>query len=156
MTTRTVFLNKFRNHLSSIKESATATVDRSDFTIDRVLKDSSNVLFNAMESGVPAQAGYGFLMGYSSGYCLKKVSKVLAFGLGSVFVIMQTLSYYKYIDVNYSSIQKDMETLLDVNKDGKVDEEDAALVFDKIKSVLQYNMPSGGGFTAGLFLGLRG
>lgn len=29
----------------------------------------------AIESGLPGKIGYGFLMGYSSGFCLKKVRK---------------------------------------------------------------------------------
>ena len=54
-------------------------------------------------------------MGYSSGFCLKKVSKLLAFGLGSMFIAVQAMSYSGYIDVNYSGIQKDIEVR--VNKD---------------------------------------
>jgi uncharacterized membrane protein (Fun14 family) len=48
-------------------------------------------------------------MGYSSGFCLRKVSRLLAFGLGSVFIIVQTMSYNGYINVNYGGIQKDIE-----------------------------------------------
>jgi uncharacterized membrane protein (Fun14 family) len=49
------------------------------------------------------------MMGYSSGFCLRKVSRLLAFGLGSVFIIVQTMSYNGYINVNYGGIQKDIE-----------------------------------------------
>jgi uncharacterized membrane protein (Fun14 family) len=44
---------------------------------------------------------------------------------------------------------------LDLNKDGKVDEKDAIFAFNKISDVIGYNMPSGGGFSAGFLLGLR-
>ena len=36
-------------------------------------KGSLNGIKKFFESGVPGQLGYGFLMGYSSGFCLKKV-----------------------------------------------------------------------------------
>lgn len=49
------------------------------------------------------------MMGYSSGFCLKKVSRLLAFGLGGVFIIVQAMSYSGYINVNYDGIQEDIE-----------------------------------------------
>mmetsp|Transcript_3316 Transcript_3316/g.5524 ORF Transcript_3316/g.5524 Transcript_3316/m.5524 type:complete len:201 (-) Transcript_3316:156-758(-) len=113
-------------------------------------------LKSVFESGVPAQVGYGFMMGYSSGFCLKKVSKMLAFGLGGIFIVVQAMSYNGYINVNYGGIQKDIENLLDLNKDGKVDAKDVEHGMNKIQDMLEYNMPSGGGFTTGLILGLRG
>ena len=41
------------------------------FDMDTLRKTS----FEIMDTGVPSKVGYGFLMGYSSGYCLKKVRK---------------------------------------------------------------------------------
>ena len=35
--------------------------------------DGENIIREAFEKGIPGQVGYGFLMGYSSGFCLKKV-----------------------------------------------------------------------------------
>lgn len=49
------------------------------------------------------------MMGYSSGFCLKKVSRILAFGLGGLFIVVQSLSYNGYIKVNYDGIQKEIE-----------------------------------------------
>lgn len=47
--------------------------------IERILAGQLNdgslsPLKNFMESGMAGQLGYGFLMGYSSGYCIKKVN----------------------------------------------------------------------------------
>lgn len=64
---------------------------------------------------------------------------------------------------------------MDLNDDGKIDEKDAKIAFDKVNiiwilyhflghswllssqmtEVLGYQMPAGGGFTAGLVMGLR-
>ena len=70
-------------------------------------------------------------MGYSSGFCLKKVrifnnliittkllppfsfvlqvSKVVSFFLGGAFILIQSLSYTGYIKVDYDGIKKDVE-----------------------------------------------
>eukprot|EP00428_Durinskia_dybowskii_P079019 CAMPEP_0170361404 /NCGR_PEP_ID=MMETSP0117_2-20130122/3788_1 /TAXON_ID=400756 /ORGANISM="Durinskia baltica, Strain CSIRO CS-38" /LENGTH=162 /DNA_ID=CAMNT_0010615767 /DNA_START=117 /DNA_END=605 /DNA_ORIENTATION=+ len=127
---------------------------RSD--VQELMGASATSLKSIFESGVPSQVGYGFMMGYSSGFCLKKVSRFLAFGLGGIFIIVQAMSYNGYIKVNYDGIQQDIENFLDLNKDGKVDAKDAEFGFNRIKDVLEYNMPSGGGFSAGLMMGLRG
>jgi len=75
------------------------------------------------------------------------------FGLG--FITLQTLSYSGYIQLNHEKVKEDIENIMDLNGDGKVDSEDANLVKDKIMKVLGYNMPAGGGFASGFFGGFR-
>jgi uncharacterized membrane protein (Fun14 family) len=83
------------------------------------------------------------------------MSKLLALAVGGVFITVQTLAYNGYVSVNYEKLQKDVEGHLDLNHDGKIDQEDLKIAFDKAQSVLGYHMPTGGGFSAGLLLGLR-
>jgi hypothetical protein len=64
-------------------------------------------------------------------------------------------SYLGYVQVNHERLKEDMERLFDLNKDGKVDKDDAQLGYDKIMKVLAYNLPAGGGFGAGFLGGLR-
>lgn len=71
------------------------------------------------------------------------------------FVTIQTLSYKGYLQVDHVKIQKQVEGLLDLNEDGKVDVADGKIAFDQTMQVLQYNMPSGTGFAAGFIGGLR-
>jgi uncharacterized membrane protein (Fun14 family) len=42
-----------------------------------------------IETGVPGQLSWGFVSGFSAGYCIKKVSKVAAFALGGMFIFVQ-------------------------------------------------------------------
>jgi hypothetical protein len=35
--------------------------------------DLSRNAYDAIETGIPGKIGYGFLMGYSTGFCMKKV-----------------------------------------------------------------------------------
>ena len=116
------------------------------------LLDATN---KVLESGAPGQLGYGFMMGYSSGYCVKKVSKGVAFVVGGLFMAIQALAYHGYANIDNSKIQKDVEKVMDMNRDGKVDIEDAKMAIDKLTAALTFNMPAGGGFSAGLLMGLR-
>ena len=72
---------------------------------EKILEKISVFTYENISSGVPGQVGYGFLMGYSSGYCLKRVSKFLAFVVGGLFISIQTLSYHGYIAVNYGKVR---------------------------------------------------
>lgn len=71
--------------------------------------------------------------GYSSGYCVKRMSKFAAFVIGSLFLTIQTLSYNGYVAVNYDKAKGDLEKLFDLNNDGKVDTEDVKIVYEKVK-----------------------
>ena len=90
------------------------------------MKDIEVLLYDWVENGAPGKIGYGFLMGYSSGFCLKKVSrqspvadccllrslqvsKLAAFSLGGVFILVQALSSQGYLVVNHEKIQREVE-----------------------------------------------
>ena len=116
----------------------------------------SHSAHQVMDSGAPGQLGYGFMMGYCSGYCVKKISKLIAFTVGGAFCTMQYLSWKGYANVNQDKLKHEVEDLMDLNHDGVIDAKDAKLAYQKIHDVLSYNVPVGGGFTAGLGMGLRG
>jgi uncharacterized membrane protein (Fun14 family) len=82
-----------------------------------------------------------------------KINFDILAGLG--FMSLQTLSYYGYVQVDHSKIQSDFNKAMDLNKDGKVDKEDAQIASDKLMEVLQYGLPTGGGFGAGFIAGIR-
>eukprot|EP01041_Mallomonas_annulata_P006691 gene6691-13555_t len=122
---------------------------------DEVFNQASKKVHNLIEDGLIGKIGYGFTMGYASGLCLKKVSKIVGVLAGGMFITIQYLGYKGYIDVNYKKLQKDVENIMDFNKDGKVDITDFQTAYGNVHSVLSYNMPQGGGFTAGFVAGLR-
>lgn len=119
------------------------------------VKAMSVDVHDVIKGGIPGEIGYGFLMGYTSGFTVKKVSKIFAFLVGAGFICMQTLSYNGFVTVNYDKMEREAEKMLDFNKDGKTDAQDMLLAYGQMEKVLGYNMPSGGGFAAGLVMGLR-
>eukprot|EP00542_Grammatophora_oceanica_P017442 CAMPEP_0194029650 /NCGR_PEP_ID=MMETSP0009_2-20130614/3325_1 /TAXON_ID=210454 /ORGANISM="Grammatophora oceanica, Strain CCMP 410" /LENGTH=189 /DNA_ID=CAMNT_0038669379 /DNA_START=66 /DNA_END=635 /DNA_ORIENTATION=+ len=124
-------------------------------TMDSVAKAMGDTAQGAIDSGIPTQTSYGFVMGYCSGFAMKKVGKAAAGVLGLGFMALQTLSYSGYIQVDHSRLKKDVEGFMDLNKDGKVDAGDAELAKEKLMSVIGFNMPAGGGFGVGFLAGLR-
>jgi len=68
---------------------------------------------------------------------------------------LQTLSYYGYIHVDHVKIKADIEGMLDMNDDGRIDHEDGSMAMKKIMEVMAFGMPSGSGFAAGFVGGLR-
>jgi hypothetical protein len=64
-------------------------------------------------------------------------------------------SYMGYVQVDHGRLKEDMEGLLDLNSDGKVDKEDGDLAYNKVMKVLAFNLPAGGSFGAGFLGGLR-
>ena len=119
------------------------------------LQQTINESVPALEDMPVQDISYGFLMGYSSGFCIKKLSKVVAFGVGGVFIVIQTLNYNGYATINQDKLSSDVKDVLDLNCDGVVDGKDAQIAYNKLDSYLSYNMPAGGGFSTGLLFGLR-
>ena len=86
---------------------------------------------------------------------MKKVGKLASgvFGLG--FVALQSLAYAGYIEINHSALKEDVERALDLNKDGKIDGDDADILYNQVMEVLQFNMTGGSGFAAGFLGGFK-
>ncbi|TMW61347.1 hypothetical protein Poli38472_012538 [Pythium oligandrum] len=106
-------------------------------------------------SGKGGQISWGFMMGICSGFALKKVSKVGAVALGSIFILFQCASYSGYIDVNHKKLERDVLNVLDINKDGEFNAKDIDEVYKRVMKVLEYSLPAGSGFAVGFLVGFR-
>ncbi len=54
----------------------------------------------------------GGVMGYASGYALKKVGRILLLSLGSLFMILQYLQWEGVIIINYRALESFLSSLL--------------------------------------------
>lgn len=93
------------------------------------------------------QIGLGGVLGYAAGYATQKVLKIAFFIAGIVYIALQILAYYGFVDVHWYAIQKAADPLL----------QEPALTrgFDSFMTVLKTNLPFAGGFGGGFLLGLR-
>lgn len=101
------------------------------------------------------QISIWFACGYTSGFTLRKASKIGIIVFGTTFIGLQFLSYYNYININHQKIESDITNIFDLNKDGKVDNEDLMLHYHNLRKVLEFNIPAGCGYSAGFLLGLK-
>jgi uncharacterized membrane protein (Fun14 family) len=93
-------------------------------------------------------------MGYFAGAAVKRFGEEVAVVIGISFIGLQALSYFGYINVDYGKIKNEVEKKLDVTGDGKFDASDALAIWNELKKILTHSLPSAGGFSLGLALGL--
>ena len=125
--------------LSSLLPTSTTNI------MDNLLNTIATSTQHALNSGIPTNLSYGFFAGYLSGFALKKIGRVASLSLGVGFVILQTLAYQGYIDVNHDKLATEVERVLDRNGDGVVDGEDLRSVVEELRGVVGFGIAAGEG-----------
>jgi uncharacterized membrane protein (Fun14 family) len=93
------------------------------------------------------QLGFGLVAGFAVGYALKKLGKLLAVGLGLLFVTLQVLASLGFLTVHWGEVQARVDPLLEVDSlEG---------AWRGLLAVLTHNLTFAGAFVPGLVLGLR-
>jgi len=112
----------------------------------------------ANENALPCgkEIGLGLVAGYTSGVALRTAGKIAGVVVGGAFIFLQSLAYSGYIQVDWQKIERGYKSMLDIDEDGEVTTNDLKIALDKIKAVLMWNLPSGAGFTGGLYYGMGG
>ena len=90
--------------------------------------------------------GVGGLLGWAAGTAVRTVSRLLGCLLGVLFILMQLLAYYGFVEWQWDAISQFIMG-------------PAATVADaasaKVWTILTYNLPFTGGFASGFYIGLR-
>ncbi len=130
-------------------------------TLASIASSLGTQISSAVSTGIPTDVSYGFFAGYLSGLALKKIGKVASLTLGITFLGLQSLAYAGYIDVHHDKLQKQVEEMLDRNKDGVVDSDDLRSVIEEVRKVAGFGLEDTnlvaktGGFGLGFWGGLR-
>ncbi len=90
--------------------------------------------------------GVGGLLGYGAGIAIKTVTRLVGCMIGVIFILMQVLAYYGIAEWHWDRVA-DV-----VTGPGASAAHSAGSALWKI---LTYNLPFGGGFAAGFYLGMR-
>jgi len=147
LVARTAEMDELKARLAAIeaerlaKEEAAWDVAQADFLTTSLAPAGSQALL-------------GSGLGSAAGYTLRVVGRFAAFGIGTGFIALQTLSYLGYVKVDWRKVERDTTAKLDRDGDGKVTVQDVKLVWKEVEDVLAFNLPAGAGFTAGLLWGL--
>jgi len=86
--------------------------------------------------------GFGGVLGYAVGYAAKKVGKIVLVGIGILFFLVQYLVYKHLAHVDWAGV---------AHQGGEA----AKAGGEAFWKIVTYNIPLGGGFIAGIVLGLR-
>jgi uncharacterized membrane protein (Fun14 family) len=93
------------------------------------------------------QISFGGLVGFATGYAVKKIGKIALFVVGTIFMLLQVLAYMGIIEINWLRIQQFAEPAL----------QRPALenALNGFIGVLTNNLPFAGSFIPGFLLGLK-
>eukprot|EP01053_Blabericola_migrator_P010381 Blabericola_migrator_1__10380@NODE_585_length_7468_cov_222_283070_g432_i0_p4_GENE_NODE_585_length_7468_cov_222_283070_g432_i0NODE_585_length_7468_cov_222_283070_g432_i0_p4_ORF_typecomplete_len178_score21_26FUN14/PF04930_15/1_9e22Dockerin_1/PF00404_18/0_0082EFhand_5/PF13202_6/5_9e03EFhand_5/PF13202_6/0_14_NODE_585_length_7468_cov_222_283070_g432_i05451078 len=98
----------------------------------------------------------GAIFGYCSGFAIRKASRKMAFFCGLSFMGLQYLNYRGYVSVRWQNVFSNVESKLDLNNDGKVDDKDFQIAKRRVMEILTFGLPSTVGFGTGFAFGWRG
>ncbi len=103
--------------------------------------------FSDMLGGVAPELGFGGVAGAIVGYTAKKLTKLVALGLGLVFIVIQVLIYYRFIAVDWQAIEHSAH---DVWTDAQ-----GVTLAERAWQVVSANLPFGGAFAVGFGIGFK-
>ena len=137
------FISKVKAKINSQSMAELSSSLPANMNMDELLSTIGSQAQLALNSGIPTNLSYGFFAGYLSGFALKKIGRATSLTFGVGFVILQTLAYQGYVDVNHDKLAKQIEGVLDRNGDGVVDGEDLRSVVDELRRVVGFGIEGG-------------
>lgn len=94
---------------------------------------------------VVGSLGLGGLLGWASASFLRTTARMVGCILGLVFILMQVLAYYGIAEWHWDLLQKAVAPAEHAARHS------ASLLW----KILTYNLPFGGGFAAGFWMGMK-
>ena len=89
--------------------------------------------FGEILSGPAGALGFGGVAGALVGYSAKKLSKLVAIGLGALFILIQVLAYNGYLSVDWGAVQNTAE--------GVWQNDEGLTLADRAWAILRVNLP---------------
>ncbi|GGJ45547.1 FUN14 domain-containing protein [Deinococcus roseus] len=93
------------------------------------------------------QLSFGGVLGFAAGYFVKKVGKIALFVVGGLFIVLQILAAYGFIQIDWLSIQQKADPLFD--------EKNVKTATDSFMKLITANLPFTGAFVAGFAIGFK-
>mmetsp|Transcript_30397 Transcript_30397/g.81745 ORF Transcript_30397/g.81745 Transcript_30397/m.81745 type:complete len:165 (+) Transcript_30397:35-529(+) len=113
----------------------------------------------AMPANATANGGAATVsgvLGYCSGKAARAVTSGVSVGVGIAFVALTILSKAGYVTINYTKLERDILSIADFNKDGKLDAVDYQFATQKFVHLLtDHGLSSATGFAAGFAAGYK-
>lgn len=101
-----------------------------------------NTIRSAMRSPTGGQVVFGSVVGFATGYSIKKIGQLLLVLVGLEIVALQWMSSRGWVDVRWNTISKELSPHV---------EKDAV---NRVVEAVKLKMPFAGSFSAGCYAGL--
>ncbi|CAN8075505.1 unnamed protein product [Agarophyton chilense] len=89
------------------------------------------------------QLSFGAVLGFATGYSIRKIGKLVLFLAGTEVVILQYMAYRRWLEIDWRRIGRDLSPNFDRS------------AWDCLMNILLYKMPFSAAFSGGLAAGLR-
>lgn len=106
-----------------------------------------NIISSEMLFSLLGQVGLGGILGFATGYALKKALKVVLIIIGVLFIIIQAGVFFDIITVNWMRVQEMVNPFLEADS--------LERSWRGFLTMLTANIPFAGGFVPMLIWGLR-
>jgi uncharacterized membrane protein (Fun14 family) len=108
--------------------------------------DIDGFLSNTVLWKIVTMLGFGGLCGFVTGFAVNRIARIFAFVLGVIFIAVQFFAFKGWITVDWNAI---------AHSTNFVNEEAFTSNFKSLLAMLTNNLPFGGSFLAGFFLGIK-
>lgn len=89
------------------------------------------------------QLSFGGALGFAAGFTIRKVGKAVLFLIGAEVVVLQYMSYRRWVHVDWHRMSKDLSPKL------------SRSTWDSFLQILLYRLPFSAAFSGGLYASLR-
>ncbi|ORZ24339.1 FUN14 family-domain-containing protein [Absidia repens] len=101
------------------------------------------------------ELSFGIVLGFCSGYLIKKVGKFFALMVGAGFMFLQYLSLNGYITVHWDRMEGGYKKQMGVDKDGKVTTQTIRSKWDAFVGFMTHNLQFKSTFMVGVYAGIH-
>ena len=137
--------------VSAPQAASFVRADNSDDSVPEIVSgdnpsDSEDINVNSGRGAlrsVSEQVSFGGVLGYATGYTIRKVGKAAMFFVGAEVVILQYMAYRQWVEIDWARMGRDLSPKLSKS------------TWDGLVDILVYKMPFSVAFTGGLVAALR-
>ncbi|CAO3624107.1 unnamed protein product [Cunninghamella blakesleeana] len=151
-TTFTFGLWKSKPILCQAATAYTPTSAPFDTGIDDQIKRDAGAKKTLFHKG---ELSFGILLGFCTGYLIKKVGKLFALMIGVGFVFLQYLSFNGFITIHWDRMEGNYNKQLGAGSDGKVTRQHVSKKWNAFVGFLTHNLQFKSTFMVGLYGGIR-
>lgn len=106
-------------------------------------EDMTQRIRDLLRAGGGSQVGFGSMLGFATGYTVKRVGQILLVFIGMEVIALQLMSNHGWVVVNWPKITRDLSPHVEKGS------------FERVFDALKMKAPFAGSFSVGCYAGLN-